>query len=140
MTLDTNFYADEWIPNENIAWTSQPMPPGSVLEVIGGAPEIGSWGAGVVATQAGPVWSLEVSVATPGFYEYKWRANGNWDDFVFGLDGAASAGGNLGFETTQPDETVRFELNVDTGRARVVYENTVSIDPATWSSIKADYR
>jgi hypothetical protein len=140
MTLDTNFYADEWIPNQNIVWNSQPMPVGSTLEVIGGAAEIGSWGSGVAASLIGSVWTLQVNVATPGFYEYKWRANGNWDDFVFGLDGAASAGGNLGFETTEEGESVRFELNVDTGRARVVYEDTVAVDPSTWSQIKSNYR
>ncbi|GJM43915.1 MAG: hypothetical protein DHS20C21_07570 [Gemmatimonadota bacterium] len=140
MTLDTNFYADDWIPNENIVWNSNAMPPGSTPEVIGAAPEIGAWTSGVPGTLSGSVWSVSVNVATPGLYEYKWRANGNWDDFAFGLDGASSAGGNLGFETTSPDEPIRFELDVATGRARVVYEGTVSVESDTWSGVKALYR
>lgn len=140
MTLDTNVYADGWIPDTNIAWSSNPWPTGSTPEVIGGAPAIGDWGSGVSAVLVGDIWSVSATFATAGSYEYKWRANGNWDDFVLGNDGAATFGGNLIVDVLNDGDTMTFELNQATGRARVMEENTVSVDATSWSDAKAMYR
>jgi len=139
-TLDTNVHADGWIPAENIAWNPNAMPLGAVPEVIGGAPELGDWNVGQIATLSGGVWRITINFATAGSYEYKWRANGNWDDFIFGNDGAASAGGNLVVDVLNDGESYVFELDTATGRARAVEEGTVSVETDTWGGVKGLFR
>ena len=136
-TYDSNSYADGWIPDSNIVWNDHFAPTGSTFEVVGSAPELGDWTAGVIATEVAGIYTVEVTIATPGSYLYKWRANGNWDDFVFGKNGAAGGIGNdLEFETTSPDEQVTFEFDPAVGRVRVS-TGSVSTESSTWGRIKA---
>ena len=141
-TLDTNAHGDGWIPNENIVCNDHALLPGWIPEVIGSADEIGgmAWAFGVPATWNGAFWVVQVTIATPGLYEYKWRANGNWADFAFGADGMASAGANLTFETFDPGVTLFFELDPATCRGRVGTEGSVGIELTSWSQVKSFYR
>ncbi|HSG27385.1 MAG TPA: hypothetical protein VLA34_02805, partial [Candidatus Krumholzibacterium sp.] len=136
-TFDTNSYSDGWIPDSNIVWNDHYAPTGSTFEVTGSAPELGDWTTGVVATDVAGIYTVVVTIATPGSYLYKWRANGNWDDFVFGSNGASGGiGDDLDFETTSPDELVKFEFDPAVGRVRVLV-GIVSVESSSWGRIKA---
>jgi hypothetical protein len=137
-TFDTNRYTDGWIPDSNIVWNDHFAPVGSVFEVIGDAPELGSWTTGIVATEVAGIYTAQVVMANPGSYLYKWRANANWDDFVFGRFGACGGfGDDIGFRTTQPNATVVFEFDPSVGRVRVT--GATPADESTWGKIKALY-
>lgn len=140
-TLDTNVYADGWFPTQDIVWSSHFAPPGTTFEVIGGAPETGSWGSGTPATLLGSVWTLSTPIATPGSYEAKFRATGTWDICNIGTEGAgAPCGANLQYTTTVANEFVTFEFNQATGRARVFNGSPVPALKGTWGQVKTLYR
>jgi len=141
-TLDTNVHGDGWFPDQNIACNDHSLLSGWIPEVIGSADEIGGvgWAFGVPATWTGAHWIVQVTISTPGSYEYKWRANGNWDDFVFGADGVAGASANSTFETFGPGETLYFELDPATCRGRVGTEPTVGLEATSWGQVKSIFR
>lgn len=140
-TLDTNVYADGWFPTQDIVWSSHFAPPGTTFEVIGGAPETGSWGSGTAATLIGTVWTLSTPIATPGSYEAKFRATGTWDVCNIGTEGAgAPCGANLQYTTTAANEFVTFEFNQATGRARVFNGSPVPAVQGSWGQVKTLYR
>jgi hypothetical protein len=139
-TYDSNSYGDGWIPDSNIVWNDHFAPQGSTFEVIGSAPELGDWTTGVVATEAGGIYTVDVLIATPGSYLYKWRANGNWDDFVLGRNGAAGGfDDDIGFKTMSPNALVKFEFDRTVGRVRIS-GNAVPVEGSTWGKVKALYR
>jgi hypothetical protein len=140
-TFDTNTYADGWWPQANIVWSDHYAPPGTAFEVIGGAPETGSWGSGVPATLAGGVWSKLINIATPGAYEAKFRAVGSWDIMNLGTEGAgAPCGANLQYTTTDPNQDVLFEFNTATGRTRVTVQQPTETVRRSWGQMKTLYR
>ncbi len=140
-TLDTNVYADGWLPAQDIVWSDHFAPPGTTFEVIGGAPETGGWSSGVAATLIGTVWTKTVVIATPGSYEGKFRATGSWDVCNVGSEGAgAPCGANLQYTTVNPNQSVKFEFNQATGRARVTVDSPVPASNRSWGSIKQIYR
>lgn len=136
-TYDSNSYADGWLPDSNIVWNDHFAPTGSTFEVIGSAPELGEWITGVGATDVDGIYTVDVTIVTPGSYLYKWRANGNWDDFVLGSNGASGGiGDDLDFETTSENEQVKFEFDPAVGRVRVI-TGAVAVESSTWGRIKA---
>lgn len=140
-TFDSNTYADGWLPASNIVWTDHYAPPGTTFEVIGGAPETGSWGSGVPATLAGGIWSKLVTIGAPGSYEAKFRATGTWDIMNLGNEGAgAPCGGNLAYTTTVANQDVLFEFNTATGRTRVTVQNPTDATKRSWGQLKTLYR
>ena len=72
-TFDTNVYADGWLPATDIAYNDHMIGPGHTFEVIGLAPETGGWASGIAAVLAGDVWSVQLNIATPGSYDWKFR-------------------------------------------------------------------
>ncbi|MAF26877.1 MAG: hypothetical protein QF819_00205 [Gemmatimonadota bacterium] len=139
-SLDTNSHGDGWIPDQNIVWNSHFAPAGTAFEVVGGPPEIGAWGSGLAGVLNGDIWSVTVPIAATGTHESKWRAVGSWDVQNIGGDGGASAGGNLTFEVTTAGTPVLFEFNQATGRSRVTVDPPVSVDDASWGSVKGTYK
>jgi hypothetical protein len=139
-TYDTNTYGDGWVPTTQVYWSSHMYPPGTVFEVIGSAAETGSWGSGVAGTLLGNVFTVTIPHATPGTYEYKWRAVGDWDVQNFGGEGAVPCGFNGSYETTVAGQNVLFELNTLTGRMRALPEDPVATEDASWGSVKGQYR
>lgn len=140
-TLDTNTYADGWWPQSNIVWTDHYAPPGTTFEVIGGAPETGSWGSGVPAALIGTVWTRLVTIGTPGSYEAKFRATGTWDILNLGTEGAgAPCGANLQYTTSLPNQDVLFEFNTTNGRTRVTVVDPTHAARRTWGQVKSIYR
>ncbi len=139
-TFDTNAHGDGWLPDQNFVWTDHYAPAGTMFEIIGGAPETGSWGSGVAADLVGSVWTKTIVIAAPGSYEAKFRAVGTWDICNVGIEGAgAPCGANMQYTTAMPNSEVRFEFNTLTGRTRVTVGNPVGTEPATWGQVKALY-
>lgn len=140
-TLDGNTYADGWFPTTNIAWSDHYAPVGTTFEVIGGAPETGSWGSGTAASLVGGIWTLAIGIATPGSYEAKFRATGTWDVCNVGTEGAgAPCGANLQYTTLTANELVTFQFNPATGRTRVVNGSVVPALKGSWGQVKTLYR
>ncbi len=140
-TLDTNVYADGWLPAQDIVWTDHYAPPGTTFSVIGSAPETGSWGTDTPANLIGTIWTRVLTIATPGAYEAKFRATGTWDIMNIGSEGAgAPCGANLGYTTTVDNTDVKFEFNSATGRARVSVLGPTPTLNTTWGKVKTLYR
>jgi hypothetical protein len=139
-TLDTNVYADGFTPATNIAWSSHYAPPGSAFEVIGAAPEIGNWGDGVVAAEAGGVHSVTVNIAAPAAYDFLWRVDNDWDAQTMRVDGGASGGSNLSFTTTLPNQDVLFEFDANTGRTRTTVLTPTATENVSWTQTKELFR
>ena len=139
-TFNTNAHGDGWLPDQNIVWSDHYAPAGTTFEVIGGAPETGSWGSGVAANLAGGIWTKTIVIAAPGAYEAKFRATGSWDVCNVGTEGAgAPCGANMMYTTVMPNSEVRFEFNTATGRTRVTVGNPVPTEPTSWGHVKALY-
>jgi len=138
-TLDTNVYADGWVPATNIAYNDHMLPAGATWEVIGSALETGNWGTGAAATLVGDIWSIELPIATPGAYEYKFRRPTEWS-ITAGADGYAIAGGNATYTTTLANEPVLFQFNQVTGRVRAVVGGATPSTTSTWGRVKSLYR
>lgn len=140
-TLDTNVYADGWLPAQDIVWSTHAFPAGTTFEVIGGAPETGSWGSGAAASLVGGIWTSVLTIATPGSYEAKFRATGTWDVCNIGSEGAgAPCGGNLAYTTAVPNTDVRFQFNPATGRARAEVLGVTPASTTSFGQLKLRYR
>ncbi len=70
------------------------------------------------APRIGSLLVADVPIATPGAYEFKFRVVGTWDVCNFGLHDNMLFGDNFACTTTTPGNTVRFEMNLATGRGR----------------------
>ncbi len=140
--FNRNSQADGWMPDADFVWNSHYVPnPGSeTWEVIGGDAETGSWTSGVMAAGGGSLHSVDIAFATPGLHEYKWRANSSWDDQVVGLDGGASAGGNIVVETLGAGDMVTFELDAETGRYHHTVTPSTSTENTSWGNMKTLFR
>lgn len=139
-TFDTNLYADGWVPTTNVYWSDKMFPAGSQFEVIGSAPETGSWGSGVAGVETGGVFEVTINIATAGVYEYKWRGVGSWDVQNFGGEGAVPCGFNGSYETTFENQDVLFQLDTNTGRIRALPLEPTSTTESNWGSVKELFR
>jgi hypothetical protein len=138
-TLDTNTYADGWSPSTSIVMNDHMIPAGTTFEVIGAAPETGSWGSGVAAVLGGDIWSVQISIGTPGTYDVKFRKTGDWGINV-GSDGVGTNSNNYSYTTSTPNELMLFQFNQKTGRMRVVPGGVTPTHSTTFGGIKALYR
>lgn len=138
--LDTNTVAGGWIPAANAVSTSQPAYAGVDYEVIGSAPETGAWSSGVPAAQVGAMLIAEIPVATPGAYEFKFRVVGTWDVCNFGAHYNMLIGDNFTYATTLPGATVRFEMDLSSGRGRATELGPTAAFRASWGRVKGLYR
>jgi hypothetical protein len=139
-TFDTNVYADGWLPATDIAFNDHAVASGMTFEVIGSAPETGSWASGVAAVLVGDVWSVELPIAAPGSYEVKFRKTGDWSINV-GADGYGTNSNNVGYTTILSNEAVLYQFNQATGRMRVVVGGSVTpTQQGTWGRLKSLFR
>lgn len=138
-SLDTNVHGDGWIPDQNIVWSDSyvPVVGSETWGVIG---DYNGWSASTNGTPSGSIWSVTINHPAAGTYQYKWRANDNWDDQVMGGDGGASAGGNLEYTTTVPNQDVLFELDAATGRVHQTVIEATSTEESTWGEMKQLFR
>jgi hypothetical protein len=139
-SLDTNLVGDGWQPAQNAVATDHFAPHGTAFEVIGSAPETGNWNSGVAAGKVGSLMRVEVQIATPGSYQYKFRATGTWDVCNFGVHYNMFNGDNFTYTTTLANAYVRFEMDLATGRGRAVESPTTDAKSSTWGRIKRLYR
>ena len=139
-TFDTNVYADGWLPASDIAYNDHMVAPGMTFEVIGSAPETGSWGSGVASVLTGNIWEVQIVVATAGSYEVKFRKTGDWS-INAGSSGYGTNSGNYAYTTTLPNQAVLYQLDQVTGRVRVVVGGYATpTQNSTWSRVKSLYR
>ncbi len=124
-----------WQPETGAVMTDHAVPSGTQIELIGAAPELGEWNAGVPATLNGNVWSAVVTIATPGTYGYKFRSVGSWD-WGFGVHYNMEGGGDFTVTTNRADQQVTFELDMADGRSRAAPAE-VPVAPTTWGRIKS---
>jgi hypothetical protein len=140
-TFDTNTHVDGWMPEMNIVWSDHAYPAGTAFEVIGSAPETGSWNSGVPATLVGTVWTRVVTIATAGSYAAKFRAVGTWDLCNIGSEGAgAPCGADLPYMTLLDNTDVLFQFDSATGRARATVLGVTPAAPTTFGRLKTLYR
>ena len=138
-SFDTNTYADGWSPSTNIAINDHGTT-GLTFEVIGAAPETGGWGSGVAATLTGDIWGVQLTIATVGTYDVKFRKTGDWS-VNCGASGFGTNESNYSYTTTLPNQPVLFQFNQKTGRMRVVIGGYASPTHTTsFGAIKAMYR
>ena len=139
-TLDTNVYADGWLPATNIAYNDHMVAPGMTFEVIGGAPETGGWASGVPATLVGNIWEVQIVIASAGSYEFKFRKTGDWS-INAGSDGYGTNANNVSYTTTLPNQAVLYQFDQVTGRVRVVVGGYATpTKSSTWGRMKSLYR
>lgn len=115
LTFDANTHADSWAPaggriGVNVdpgAWTA-----------------VGDWQGWVnnnVATAmtsiGGGVYELSYLIGTAGSYSYKAVNTGTWD--AIGSDSRSVNANNLGFTTTDANQTVNFYVNALSGAIKV---------------------
>jgi hypothetical protein len=138
-TLDTSPSVGGWQPDLSVA-NSAGYPTGMGLEVIGSAPEIGSWNWGVPADHIGKAWSKSVVIAMPGAYEFKFRCLGTWAFANFGIRYNNVVGANASFVTTMPNEPILFQFDETNGRLRAVHDDPTPVRRGSWGQLKAAYR
>jgi hypothetical protein len=139
-TLDARVLLDGWQPLFNSVSTSHAYPEGTVLELIGSAPELGNWITGVPVNHVGNRWQKIITIADPGFYEFKFRAQGTWDVVGFGYDYNNTAGRNAILETEFPFTDVLFQFDEPTGRVRGIELGPTPARASSWGRVKALYR
>lgn len=128
-----------WQPEAGAVACDHGMPAGTVLELMGGAPELGSWNTPVPTVDDDGVWTTVVHIATPGPYEFKYRNAGNWD-WSFGRHYNMLIGDNFSFTTTVPGTAVRFLFNTRDGRGFAAEFDETPARPTTWGRLKSLYR
>ncbi len=65
-------------------------------------------------TLSGGIYSVDYTIASAGQHWFKFRESGSWDVSI----GHLAFGGNIELNTTNPNETWRFELDLVNGRQR----------------------
>jgi len=130
--LDTN-PRPGWEPETGAVVCDHGLPAGVSLEIMGDAPELGSWNTPVPATLQDGVWSATVVFVNPGPIEYKFRSAGSWD-WPFGVHYNMLRGDNFQFAVPQGGAAYRIEFDTRDGRSTVEY-----VTPAvrtTWGALK----
>ena len=138
--LDQRFLFDGWQPFANAVQCDHALPPGAELDVIGAAPELGSWITGVPLFHAGRGYQRVITIATPGTYEFKIRVAGRWDVANFGPDYNNTQGRNALVTTTYPNSDVAFQLDEQLGRVRGLELGPVPARRTSWGQLKQLYR
>lgn len=138
--FDTRFLLEGWQPYGPAVAVDQPMPEGTVLEVIGSAPETGAWIEGVALAHEGARWQRVIRIAVPGTYEFKLRAVGTWSVVAFGYDYNNPSSRNVFYTTELPDTDVLFQYDEGTGRVRAIELGQVPTNRGSWGGLKARYR
>ena len=138
--FDRNFLLDGWQPLYDAVQCDHALPPGTELEVIGSAPELGNWISGVPLTHAGRGYQHFVTIATPGTYEFKLRVAGTWDVAAFGYDYNNTSGRNAIITTTYANSDVLFQLDEQLGRVRGIELGPVPVQRKTWGQLKSLFR
>lgn len=128
-----------WQPEYGAVACDHALPPGLVLEVIGSAPELGSWVTPMPAVDDGGVWTTVVHIATPGYYEHKFRGAGSWD-WPLGVHYNMLMGANFSFTTVTPGTAVRFLFNPRDGRGYAAEFDETPARATTWGRVKSLYR
>ena len=118
-TLDTNTYADGWLPAENRHYTSTQ----SLLTNWTAVGSFQGWdnanAATLMSDLGGGIYSVDYIVATAGNYEYKVTNTGGWDTQI-GVDGPGVNSATLFFDTLSDNELVRFQMDINNGTIRVI--------------------
>ena len=86
---------------------------------------VGDWGNGWnpsnpstgMTAQGGGIYELAYVIGSVGSYNYKAVDTGSWD--AIGADSRGINAGNLGFATTDPNQTVDFWVDALTGAIKV---------------------
>lgn len=125
-----------WQPSWGAVACDHAVPPGTSLELIGSAPELGSWSTPVVAVDDGGVWTAVVHVAIPGDYQFKFRGAGSWE-WPFGLHYNMGAGDNFAFTTTTAGTAVRLLFDTRDGRGYAAEFDETPARASTWGRVKA---
>jgi hypothetical protein len=137
--LDMSSPGYGWVPEISVS-NDHAYPPGAQLELMGSAPELGAWSAGLLAQHTGNVWSCLATIATPGTYEYKFRVLGDWNVVNFGIDYDHMQGRNGTFITTAPNTEMVIQFDELTGRVRAIDNHSVAARRSSWGRLKAIYR
>jgi hypothetical protein len=137
--LDLSTPAYGWLPAVAVS-CDHGYPTGRRLELIGSAPELGNWAAGVPVDHIGSLWSKLVTIASPGTYQYKFRCEGTWAYAGFGLFYNNVQGDNGSFTTTAPNTDMVIQFDEVTGRIRAIPNQNVAVKHASWGQLKAVYR
>ncbi len=138
-SFDTNVHNDGWLPAQDIAMNDHAIPAGTTFEVIGSAPETGSWGSGAACVLTGDIWSVQLTIATPGTYDVKFRKTNDWS-MNMGPDGFGTNAWNAQYTTTVTNTPVMFRFNQHTGRMRIDVGGVTPTTVGTWGALKALYR
>lgn len=138
-SFDTNVHNDGWLPAQDIAMNDHAIPTGTTFEVIGSAPETGGWGSGVACALTGDIWSVQITIGTPGTYDVKFRKTNDWS-LNMGPDGFGTNAWNAQYTTTVSNTPVMFRFNQLTGRMRVDVGGVTPTTVGTWGALKALYR
>jgi hypothetical protein len=128
-----------WAPEISVS-NDHAYPAGAQLELMGSAPELGSWTTGVAIDHVGSLWSKAVIIATPGTYEFKFRVQGTWGLANFGINYNHQQGGNGSFTTTVANTEMVLQFDELTGRIRAIERNNVPARTTSWGQLKSAYR
>jgi hypothetical protein len=132
LTYDQNTYADGWSPATGRYGITAAGDPGT-WQAVGDwmSQNVAELGAGNwnnsdatddMTALGGGIYEYTTQIATPGSYNYKAVQDGSWN--AIGSDGRSINANNLGFTTTDPNQTVEFEVNALNGTIIVVPEPT----------------
>lgn len=139
-TLDTRYIPGDWQPPFYAVACDHAMPPGTTLELMGSAPEMGAWTTPVSLDHVGNRWQRLMTIAAPGTYEFKIRAAGTWDVVAFGYDYNNTQGRNGFCVTTLPFTDVLFQLDEVLGRVRAIELGPTPTRVSPWGALKVLYR
>jgi len=122
ITYDTNTYADGWLgATERIGLNYDPQHQWQAVGSFNGWNNNDpTWYMSPLGGGGGGVYSVTGTIATPGWYEFKAIEAGTWD--AIGADARSVNAGTIWFETTVPNETVVFQVDVLRGVTRVIPE------------------
>jgi hypothetical protein len=115
-------------------------PAGAMLELIGSGPELGNWTQGLEAELVGSIWQKKVTIATPGYYEYKFRVLGSWNYANFGYHYNNNLGANGAFLVTEPNTEMMIQFDEISGRIRAIANSDLPVQYSNWGGLKALYR